>query len=291
MYNKNNILYTRYATCNKGAFFDQQIKGPKDNPSIPLKKGLDLKYGGFKSVTPAYFALVESEDKKGAKQRSIEAVPLYLAKQFEKNKQIYVDYCAEKYGLKNPVIILPKIKKDSLFVVDSYPMHLRGSNGRHLIMQNAVQLRIGTEEQKYFKRIEKYIANNLVRKDKRTLLTIRNSEGITRENNIRSYDILLEKQMNTIYNKRPASQLKTLVNGRDKFVNCTLEEQCILLNEILHLLQCKPLTADLSLVSGSKHAGNFQINKVITNAKNAMLINQSVTGLFEKNIDLLTVPK
>ena len=62
MYNKNNILYTRYATCNKGAFFDQQIKGPKDNPSIPLKKGLDLKYGGFKSVTPAYFALVESED-------------------------------------------------------------------------------------------------------------------------------------------------------------------------------------------------------------------------------------
>ncbi len=111
MYNKNNILYTRYATCNKGAFFDQQIKGPKDNPSIPLKKGLDLKYGGFKSVTPAYFALVESEDKKGAKQRSIEAVPLYLAKQFEKNQQIYVDYCAEKYGLKNPVIILPKITK------------------------------------------------------------------------------------------------------------------------------------------------------------------------------------
>ena len=291
MYNKNNILYTRYATCNKGAFFDQQIKGPKDNPSIPLKKGLDLKYGGFKSVTPAYFALVESEDKKGAKQRSIEAVPLYLAKQFEKNQQIYVDYCAEKYGLKNPVIILPKIKKDSLFVVDSYPMHLRGSNGRHLIMQNAVQLNIDVEGQKYFKRIEKYIANNLVRKDKRTLLTIRNSEGITRENNIRSYDILLEKQMNTIYNKRPASQLNTLVNGRDKFLDCTLEEQCILLNEILHLLQCKPITADLTIVDGSKYAGKIQVSKVISNAQTAMLINQSVTGLFEKKIDLLTVPK
>lgn len=291
MYNKNNILYTRYATCNKGAFFDQQIKGPKDNPSIPLKKGLDLKYGGFKSVTPAYFALVESEDKKGAKQRSIEAVPLYLAKQFEKNKQIYVDYCAEKYGLKNPVIILPKIKKDSLFVVDSYPMHLRGSNGRHLIMQNAVQLNIDVEGQKYFKRIEKYIANNLVRKDKRTLLTIRNSEGLTRENNIRSYDILLEKQMNTIYNKRPASQFKMLVNGRDKFLDCTLEEQCILLNEILHLLQCKPITADLTIVDGSKYAGKIQVSKVISNAQTAMLINQSVTGLFEKKIDLLTVPK
>lgn len=291
MYNKKNILYTRYATCNKGAFFGQQIKGPKDNPAIPLKKGLSLAYGGFKSINPAYFALVESENKKGAKQRSIEAVPLYLVKQIEKNQQIYVDYCAERYELKNPVVILPKIKKDSLFVVDGYPMHLRGSNGRQLIMQNAVQLMMEAEEQQYFKRIEKYIANNLSRKDKRTYLPIRISEGITKEENLRLYDMLLKKQMKTIYNKRPASQVKTLVNGRDDFVNCTLEEQGIVLNEILHLLQCKPLTADLSLINGSKHAGKFQINKVITNYRNAMLINQSITGLFEQKIDMFTVQK
>lgn len=291
MYNKNNILYTRYATCNKGAFFDQQIKGPKDNPSIPLKKGLSLDYGGFKSVNPAYFALIESEDKKGAKQRSIEAVPLYLAKHIEKNQQIYVNYCTERYGLKNSAVILPKIKKDSLFIIDGYPMHLRGSNGRQLIMQNAVQLKMEAEEQQYFKRIEKYIANNLIRKDKRTYLPIRISEGITKEENLRVYDMLLKKQMETIYNKRPASQVKTLVNGRENFINSSLEEQCIVLNEILHLLQCKPLTADLSLINGSKNAGSFKINKVITNAKNAMLINQSVTGLFEQKIDLLTVQK
>ena len=122
-------------------------------------------------------------------------------------------------------------------------------------------------------------------------MPIRISEGITKEENLRLYDMLLKKQMKTIYNKRPASQVKTLVNGRDDFVNCTLEEQGIVLNEILHLLQCKPLTADLSLINGSKHAGNFQINKVITNYRNAMLINQSITGLFEQKIDMFTVQK
>ena len=35
----------------------------------------------------------------------------------------------------------------------------------------------------------------------------------------------------------------------------------------------------------------IQVSKVISNAQTAMLINQSVTGLFEKKIDLLTVPK
>ena len=126
-------MYTRYATCNKGAFFDQQIKGPKDNPSIPLKKGLDLKYGGFKSVTPAYFALVESEDKKGAKQRSIEAVPLYLKKYFETTPQAFVEYCITEYKLKNPIVIIDKIKINSLIIINGYPMYLRGySDKRYL---------------------------------------------------------------------------------------------------------------------------------------------------------------
>lgn len=291
MYNKKNILYTRYATSNKGAFFDQQIKGARENPTIPVKKGLSLEYGGFKSVNPAYFALVESEGKKGKKQRSIEAVPLYLAKQFEKSPQDYVGYCAEKYGLKNPVIILPKIKKDSLFLVDGYPMHLRGSNGIQLSMQNAVQLNLEADMQKYCKRIEKYIINNLARKDKRVLLPIRVSEGITKAENLYLYDVLLEKQQNTLFSKRPASQIKLLQKSREKFNECTLEEQCIVLNEILHLMQCKPLTADLSLIGGSKRAGNFQINKIISNFKRVFLINQSVTGLFEQKIDLLTVQK
>ena len=289
MYNTRNILYTRYATCNKGAFFDQQIKGPKDNPTIPLKKNLSLKYGGYKSITPAYFALVESVDKKGNKQRSIETVPLYRAKEFEKNILAFEEYCESTYKLNNPVVIIPKIKKDTLFIFDSFPMHLRGSNGRHLIMQNAVQLKLTEEIQKYVKCIEKYITNNNLRKDKKTLLPIRISEGITKENNLRLYNVFLDKQKDTIYCKRPAAQVELLLNEKEKFINCTLEEQSIILNEILHLLQCKPLTADLTLIGGSKYAGKIQVNKIISNFNKVLLVNQSATGLFKQEIDLLTV--
>lgn len=289
MYNTRNILYTRYATCNKGAFFDQQIKGPKDNPTIPLKKNLSLKYGGYKSVTPAYFALVGSVDKKGNKRRSIETVPLYRAKEFEKNIIAFEEYCKEKYELNDPKVIIPKIKKDTLFIIDGYPMHLRGNSDKRLVMQNAVQLKLTEKMQKYVKRIEKYITNNNLRKDKKSLLPIRISEGITQEENLCLYDILLDKQQNTIYCKRPASQVELLLNKRENFISCTLEEQCIVLNEILCLLQCKPVTADLRLIGGSKNAGSFKISKFITGCKNAVMVNQSVTGLFKQEIDLLTV--
>ena len=263
--------------------------GPKDNPTIPLKKNLSLKYGGYKSVTPAYFALVESVDRKGNKRRSIETVPLYRAKEFEKNVIAFEEYCKEKCELNNPKVIIPKIKKDMLFIIDGYPMHLRGNSDKRLVMQNAVQLKLTEKMQKYVKRIEKYITNNNLRKDKKALLPIRISEGITQEENLCLYDILLDKQQNTIYCKRPASQVELLLNKRENFISCTLEEQCIVLNEILCLLQCKPVTADLRLIGGSKNAGSFKISKFITGCKNAVMVNQSVTGLFKQEIDLLTV--
>ncbi len=289
MYNKNNILYTRYATCNKGAFFDQQIKGPKDNPSIPLKKGLDLKYGGFKSVTPAYFALVESEDKKGAKQRSIEAVPLYLKKYFETTPQAFVEYCITEYKLKNPIVIIDKIKINSLIIINGYPMYLRGYSDKKILVQNAVQLKVDNETQTYLKRLEKYVNNN---KDIKNLTTISDKEKITKEDNLILYDILLQKQGNEIFKKRPASQLKFLMEARTKFIECTLEEECIILNEILHLMQCKAVLANLKLIGGPKEAGRMRFNKVISKKnKSVVLANQSVTGLFEKRIDLLTVQK
>ena len=112
---------------------------------------------------------------------------------------------------------------------------------------------------------------------------------MSKEGNIALYDALCEKQNNTIYQYRPANQYKNLINGREKFMELSTEEQCIVLNEVLHLLQCKPLTAKLSSIGGSSSAGSVKINKFVSGYKTAMLVHQSVTGLFEQEIDLLTV--
>lgn len=288
---QKDIRYTRYATENKrgqnGGFFDSQIVGKDSNPSIPIKKGMDVKkYGGYKTVTPAYFSLVQSVDKKGNSQKTIEAVPLYLKEAIEKDPEVFLEYCRQEYGLKDPEVILPKIKKDSLFRINGFPMHLRGTTGKQLKFQCGVQLILEEEYEAYLKKIEKYIARNQETTGKK-LPEVTEEDGITEEQNLWLYDALYRKQAETIYRYRPASQCQTMEKGREQFIQLSCEEQCIVLNEILHLLQCKPISADLRKLEGSGLSGGIYVNKNITKCKEATLIHQSVTGLFEQEMELL----
>ena len=291
---KNDIRYTRYATTNKagqkGGLFDQQIVSKISNAGVPVKKGMDVtKYGGYKTITPAYFALVESEDKKGNKQRSIEAVPLYLLKQFEIGEESFAQYCADHYGLINPRIILNKIKKDTLFVIDRFPMHLRGTTGKQLLFQGAVQLCLEEEDVRYLKKIEKYLQRNAEYKGKE-LLPISEWDGITKEQNEHIYQVLCGKLEHTIYKYRPNNQCSTLITGKKMFTALSCEEQCILLNEVMWIMRCKAkMTADLRMLKGSSQGGKLAINKVISKCEKAIIKNQSITGLYEQTIDLLRI--
>lgn len=292
---KNDIQYTRYATVNKhgqnGGFFNQMPVSKDDNPSVPLKKGLPTeKYGGYKTLTPAYFSLVESENKKGEKIRSIETVPLYLAEQFEQGKASFEKYCEEQLGLKKPRVILPKIKKDSLLVINKFPMHLRGMSEAQILTQGAVQLCVSEEYEEYMKKIEKYIQRNVEYKGKDLLPIDSEWDGVSKSQNLDLYDVLCGKLNNTIYKYRPNNQGEELMSLREKFMQLSCEEECIVLNEILWFLRCKPTTtADLRMLGKSKNTGKMRVNKIISKHKSAILINQSVTGLFEQKIDLLRV--
>ena len=99
--------------------------------------------------------------------------------------------------------------------------------------------------------------------------------------------MFLDKLENSIYNKRLAPAAKTLRNGEEDFKNLSTENQCRLLAEALKLFQCNVVLSDLSLIGGPKMAGSIRPSKVISTFSTAILINQSVTGLFEEEIDLL----
>ena len=78
----------------------------------------------------------------------------------------------------------------------------------------------------------------------------------------------------------------TTVN-RESFLNLTLREQLETVNQILSMLRCDIDTkADLSLVGGSKNAGVMHKNKNTVGENKIILVNQSVTGLFENRIEL-----
>ena len=290
---KNNIQYTRYAITNKtgqsGGFFDQNPIGKDQNPSVPLKKGMDVhKYGGYNKVATAYVALVESEDKKKNLIRSLEAVPVYMKNQFEAGKESFEAYCEQVYGLKNPRVIISCIKKDSCLVIDKFPMHLRGTTGQQLTFQGAVQLCLDEGHEKYLKKIEKYIQRNQENKNK-DLLKISEKEGLTKEKNLCLYMELGRKLEGSIYKDRPNNQYGMLMKAKEKFEKLTPEEQCIVINEILWLFRCKTNASDLRLLGGSKNTGMIKRNKIISSYTSVKLKNQSVTGLFEQTVDLLKV--
>lgn len=290
---RNDILFTRYASCNKGMLFKQTLMKATKNPKrakilVPIKKGMDTKkYGGYTSVQVAHFMLVESEDKKGKKMRTIEAVPLYLKEEFDKNPQALLKYCEEFYELKCPRIILPCIKKSARVILNGFPMHLKGTTGRQLFLQGAVQLCLDFEKTAYLKRVTKYLDENAKRKDKKTLLEVREATGITKEENLDLYDTFLDKVSSTIYRYRTGNVAGILRKNRESFEKLSIEEQCKVLGEILKLFQCKPITADLELIGARANTGKMQIDKKISSCDSARLVNQSVTGLYERTIDLL----
>ena len=86
-----------------------------------------------------------------------------------------------------------------------------------------------------------------------------------------------------------SAQEKTLKEKRETFRSLSLEEQTLVLYEILHMFQCQSVSANLKAIGGPGNAGILVMNNNITNCNQISIINQSPTGVYEQEIDLLKV--
>ena len=284
---KNTILVTRKSYENKGGLFDQQIM-KKGKGQIPIKSSderlADIeKYGGYNKAAGAYFMLVRSKDKNGNEQRTIEYVPIYLKSYVEKSQEHALEYLRNHRQLMEPEILLQKIKIDTLIRVDGFYMWLSGRTNNQLIFKGANELILSQEEEKLLKRIIKY--NKRVQDDKK--LKITSWDQISEDALIQLYDCFLNKLQNTVYAVRLGTQGKTLAEKRNNFLQLSVEEKCIVLNEILHLFQCQSGSANLKLIGGPGKAGILVLNNNISKLNDIVIINQSITGIYENAIDLL----
>lgn len=286
---KNNILVTRRSYQVKGGLFDQQIM-KKGKGQIPIKGSDERlcsidKYGGYNKATGTYFMLIESEDKKGKKIRTIEYVPLYLHTRIEENEEAALRYFAEERDLKNPRILLNMIKTDTLFRVDGFHMCLTGRTGNRLLFRGAEQLLLGSRETQILKKVLKYVQR--YKEDKEVKIV--EQDKLSKEDLLYLYDVFLDKIRNTIYHIRLSAQENTLAAGRGKFAGLCMEEQCIVLSEILHMFQCQSGAANLKLIDGPGQAGILVLNNNITNCGQIAIINQSPTGIYRQEIDLKSI--
>ncbi len=281
---KNTPLMTRYNFEEHGGLANETLYSAKKASGdgyIPFKatdeKLHDVtKYGGFTSVSTAYFFLVEHEQK-GKKVRTIETVPVYMKAKVEQTRGELVKYCEEKLGLCNPRICIPKIKIQSLVKINGYFAYISGRTGNQIILRNATNLCLKPEWTSYIKKLEK--CSNTGAYD----------DVISTDGNIKLYKELQEKFVNGIFKNRPNPVGTKLVSGFDIFISLDLAKQCEVLLSILSLSMIGGNGANLSLIGASAATGITLISKNITSSSEIYMVNQSVTGLFENRIDLLTV--
>lgn len=177
------------------------------------------------------------------------------------------------------------VRQRSLLKLDGYYYHLGGMTGNSFYLLDAVPLILSINWVGYIKKIEKAVEqHNYTEIDK-------DGEAvITKERNLNLYNILREKINNKQYSRKRCSIVELLNSGENSFVELEKEEQCYILMQILNWFNTvQQLGADLIKIGGSAHSGRLQIIKKLSNLSEAILIEQSATGLYERRIDLLTV--
>lgn len=281
---KNSPLITRMNFEAHGQISEATLYGAKTAKAesyIPLKASDSrlqdvTKYGGFGSVKVTYFFLVEHE-KKGKRIRTLEAMPLYLRDWIGKNKELLNQYCEEELHLVKPDVRLARIKIQSLIRRNGYLMYISGKSEQRLTVRNAIPLCLNQYWVSYIKKLEKTAGTGYV------------DDNVTDEQNKELYSILIEKHRNSIFAKRPNAMGDKLLCRQEKFENLNISDQAVVLMQILQLTQLSNMGADLSLIGEAKKTGITLISKIVSDAEEFVLINQSPAGLYESEIDLKTV--
>ncbi len=293
---KTSMKVTRYSYTNQGEFYDQQPKGKHQNPSVPRKNREPYiqidKYGGYKSLTTAYFTIVQSKDKKGNIIKTIEAIPVLIDYQARNNENAVKEYLLS-CGFVEPKIIVSKLKMKSLVSINGYKVWIAGMTGKQILIHNAQQWFVDGKTDLYVKQIAKLIEKDKNGKlsqgekeqEKIALISNRNATTLyaTREENLALYLSVIERLNKTMYQGLSAvrSFAEKLCNKQTIFEDLTVFEQCKVLLQIVRFMKCNAEKADLTLLNDGANCGTLLIGKNITDVDFAV-IHQSPCGLVER---------
>ena len=228
---KNNVLYSRMPVSVKGQLFDLQLK-KAGKRLAEIKCGRDIsKYGGYNNVKGTYFVLVEHMEKK-KKVRSIEQLLLMDKNEYEKSPELY----ARKHWYADAKVIIPCIYTDALFEIDGIRLNITKRTNNQIGFKHAHQLVLDYDAVVMIKSISKYLGRyNVSKKD----IYISEKDNVSKENNIKLYELFSEKLRNTIYkNCFPKSMLNYMDENKEKFIAMSILEQCKILLEILKAFKC-----------------------------------------------------
>ena len=153
-----------------------------------------------------------------------------------------------------------------------------GKTSDYFTYDSAIQVVLDKDSEVYTKELAKYLNWKKENKDGKLW------ESITEDKNIQLYDVLVEKMNTGIFIKKTPNKYDELSTEevRDKFKNISEEEQAKILLEVLNLLTNKKSTFDLKNIGITASRAKCGFN--LSNQSQFSIIEQSVTGVYEKEI-------
>ena len=299
---KNNIHYTRYAFCRKGGIFDQNPLRAKEG-LLPRKKGLSTeKYGGYNKSTATYFIFARYVEKAKKDKRDVMLVPidLMVSHKVLSDMDFALNYVRDEIAeitnksrdvisdVEFPMGIRP-IKVNTKFSFDGFETCITGkaSSGRQVGMVSAMSFIVSSEQERYIKRLENYRNK---KQNNSNIILDEQYDKINKDDNLILYDAFLLKLSSTIYNKAFPKGCELLQNGREKFMDLNIEEQCIALLIMLNIFKTGRAGAcDLSLIEGPVNALSCIKNSRMSNWKrdynSVRIIDESASGIYRNESD------
>ena len=192
------------------------------------------------------------------------------------------EYVSNYVGVPAKVLI-PCIKYNACLSFDGFRMHISRKTGNRLGYKSGMQLVLSYAQEKYVRNITKYLSQNANR-------PLNKYDGISAEENIVLFNTLVDKMNHSILSLRFGDMGAKIADEQNVFFELSKEKQCIVLSEILKMLHANVLAGDLSQIKLAKNSGVLVSNSKLSEIKgvtSVKLIHQSITGLFEQQIELL----
>lgn len=282
MVKKDKVLITRQLYERRGQLFDvMPLK--KGKGQIPLKRDERLqdisKYGGYNSATITYFSLVEGKDKKGKVIKYILPIPLIYKKRYENDEEWAIRYIDEELGSKISFnrIIKKKLLIGTLVVYKGFKMRVASKSDNRVAYNNANEVIFEYNMQRKLKELFKFQMDLKEKKD----ATINEKSILTEECMKDMFNSFKEKMKNSIYTVMYENAIKIIENGEEGFDKLSIEDKAKVLLEIFKLFQCTPEMPSLALIGGGKSMGAIRTSQNITDKQGMIIINQSITGIYE----------
>ena len=309
--NNNNILVTKLTSVKKGKFYDisiikaKTIKNQIDKSAKNLKKYYPKKeknlvinnvskHGGYTSGNISYSSIVKfTVENKGENKtlkrvipisikdsiliRDINTLEKYLLSKIEK----------EKYGrVIEFKLLYAKFKENTLIKKNNYIYFSGGRSNDTFYYNNAMQLLLDKESEKYIKILFKYKNDREIEKNTKD---IEIPKKITHEECNELYQILIDKMNSDIGRLKYPNKYNelSLENIIEKFTTLELNNKVYVLLDILDMLTNKnnkyKHCGDLLGVKYSRAQQSYDLTKL----NQFSIIEQSVTGFYEKEITII----